>query len=455
MLAHRLIERKRNGGRIDPGEWRALVHAYASGHVADHEMAALLMAVYLRGLDRSELRSLTEALLGLGIPLFPPSSEAPRVDLHSTGGVGDKVALVLGPLVSSLGVPVPMILGRTMDPGGGTLDKLESIPGLRTQMSISAARSQVERIGCVMIGAPPDVAPLDDRLAALRYATATLESVPLIAASIVARKLGEGLSGLVLDIKQGAGSLLPSLDDALELATLTAELAADHGCEVVALLTAMDRPLGRAVGSALEAEEAIHALQGEGPPDLLELCYALGAEMLLLAHAAATREEARRRMTRAIASGAAARKFQEVIEAQGGNPAVVDDPAVLPQAEECELYVSPQRGFVARVDPRAVARGLAALGGGGAAPGGARMPAVGFVISAKPGDWAEPGEPLATIFARAPQDIIRGRAALSEAIQIADDAEPPLPLISHRIERGRTISCDPHGQERGDDPMQR
>jgi thymidine phosphorylase len=335
-----------------------------------------------------------------------------------------------------------MMVGRSMDPGGGTLERLEAIPGFRVDLSLAAARSQVDCIGCVITGCPPEVAPLDGRITTLRRATATMESVPLIAAEIAAKKLGEGLRGLVLDIKRGAGSVLPSLDDALELATLTAELANDHGCKTVALLTAMDRPLGRAVGSALETEEAIHVLQGEGPPDLLEVCYALGAEMLLLARVAATREEARRRMAEAIASGAAARKFQEIIEAQGGNPSVVDDPAVLPQAEECELYLSPQRGFVSRVDPRIIGRGLAELGGGGAVSNGTSTPAVGFVISAKPGDWAELGEPVATIFARTPQDIVRGRAVLGEAIQIADDAEPPLPLVSHRLADGRATLYD-------------
>lgn len=449
MLAQRLIERKRNGGRIDPGEWRALVHAYASGHVADYELAAFLMAVYLRGLDRSETRALTEALLALGAPLLPPSPDAARVDLQSTGGVGDKVALVVAPLVASLGVPVPMMMCGTRQLGGGTLERLEAIPGLRTELSLAAARSQLERVGCVMMVCPAEVAPLDRRLSGLRHATATVESVPLIAAEILTRKLPEGLRGLVLDIKRGPGSVVSSLDDAVELAAVTAELAGDHGCETVSLLTAMDRPLGRAVGSALETEEAIHALRGEGPPDLLEVCYALGAEMLLLARKAATREEARRRMMQAVASGTAAHKFQEVIEAQGGNPAVVEDPAVLPQADECELYLAPQRGFVARVDPRAVGRGLAALGGAGAAvQGDAVLPAVGFVISAKPGDWVEPGEPLATIFARTPRDVVRGRAALGEAIQIADAAEPPLPLISHRIEAGRTISYDHEATER-------
>ncbi|HET7621687.1 MAG TPA: thymidine phosphorylase [Gemmatimonadaceae bacterium] len=442
MLAQRLIERKRNGGRLEPGEWRALVHAYSSGHVADHELAAFLMAAYLRGLDLTEAHSLTEALLGLAEPLFPTAAGAFRVDLHSTGGVGDKAWLVVAPLLASLGVPVPMMLGACCDPVGGPLQKLLAIPGFRTTLSLAEAREQLDRIGCVLMECPREAAPLDARLAALRRATATAESPTFSAIEIAARKLVEGLRGLVLDIKIGPGAVMRSPRDGLALAVLLAELASARGCESVALLTAMDRPLGRAVGSALEIEEAIHALQGEGPPDLVEVSLALGAEMLLLARRAVTREEARELLGAAIASGAAARKLQEVIETQGGNPAVVDDPAALPQAEECELFVAPQRGFVACVEPRAVARGLATLCSGASVAGSAGEESVGFVVSAKPGDWVEEGEPLATVFARTAQDVARGRAALAEAIRIAEEVEAPLPLISHRVDTGRTTSYD-------------
>lgn len=433
MLAYRLIERKRDGGRIEPGEWRAVVRAYVAGHVPDYQMAALLMAIYLRGLDRAETTALTEAMLASGASLDLSHLPVARVDKHSTGGVGDKVSLVLAPLIASLGVAVPMMAGRSLGHTGGTLDKLEAIPGMRTDLTLAAARAQMERIGCVLIGQTDEVAPADRRLYALRGATATIDSIPLIASSIMSKKLAEGLTGLVLDIKRGSGAFLPELDRGVELARTMIALGRDHGCEVVALLTAMDRPLGRAVGNALETEEAILALRAEGPPDLMEVTYALGAEMLMLAGAATTPADARRRMEAAIASGAAARKFQEIIEAQGGNPGVVDDPAVLPQAEACELYEAPQRGFVARVEPRAVGRGVIALGGGRTRLGEAVDPTVGFVITVKPGDWVEAGEPVATVFARDAEGIAAGRSALRDAIRIADEAEHPLPLISHRI----------------------
>jgi pyrimidine-nucleoside phosphorylase len=433
MLAQRLIERKRDGGRIEPGEWRALVLAYAAGHVPDYQMAALLMAAFLRGLDRGETVALTEAMMASGLRLDLSHLRAPRVDKHSTGGVGDKVSLVLAPLVASLGVAVPMMSGRGLGHTGGTLDKLESIPGMRTDLTIRQCIVQLERIGCVLIGQTEEIAPADKKLYSLRSATSTVESIPLIASSIMSKKLAEDLTGLVLDVKRGSGSFMPELDRGLELARTMIDLGADHGCPVVALVTAMDRPLGRASGNALEVEEAIHALRGEGPPDLMRVTYALGAEMLQIAGVAASREAAWRDMEVAISSGRAAEKMRDIIDAQGGNGSVVDDPSVLPQASACELYDAPRRGFVARVEPRAIGRGIVALGGGRQRLDDVVDPTVGFVITAKPGDWVEQGEPLATIFARDASGIETGRACLREAIAIAEEAEPPLPLLSHRV----------------------
>ncbi len=268
---------------------------------------------------------------------------------------------------------------------------------------------------------------------ALRDATATVESIPLIAASIMSKKLAEDLTGLVLDMKRGSGSFLPELERVLELAEVMIKLGADHGCPCVALVTAMDRPLGRACGNALEVEEAIAALKGEGPADLMTVTYALGAEMLVLAGVSPDADAARRRLETAIGTGRAAECFQQIIEAQGGNPGVVDDPAVLPQAAECELYPAPRRGFVARVEPRPIGHGIIAMGGGRTRVEDVADPTVGFVITARPGDWVEAGEPLATIFARDRAGIGSGRQALRTAIVIADEAEPPLPLVSHRV----------------------
>ena len=433
MLALRLIERKRDGGRIDPGEWRALANAYAAGHIPDYQMAAFLMACFLRGLDRSETHSLTDAMLHSGETLDLAYLNKPRVDKHSTGGVGDKVSIVLAPLIASLGVTVPMMSGRGLGHTGGTLDKLESIPGFRTDLSLAEARTLLERLDCALIGQTAEIAPADRKMYALRDATGTVEAIPLIAASIMSKKMAEGLTGLVLDVKRGSGAFLPELERGLELARTMIELGADYGCPVVALVTAMDRPLGRACGNALEVEESILALRGDGPPDLMSVTYALGAEMLVLAEAAPDHEAARRMMERAIGTGRAAEHFQKMIEAQGGNPAVVDDPALLPQAAEVELYTAPRRGFVARVEPRTIGRGITSLGGGRATMEDTLDLSVGFMITARPGDWVEQGEPLASIFARDRAGVESGRTTLRTAITIADEADPPLPLVSHRV----------------------
>ncbi len=431
MLALRLIERKRDGGRIEAGEWRALANAYAAGHIPDYQMASFLMACFLRGLDRAETNSLTDAMLRSGEVLDLEYLGRPRIDKHSTGGVGDKVSIVLAPLISSLGVAVPMMSGRGLGHTGGTLDKLESIPGFDTHLSLDTAKTLIETLNCALIGQTAEIAPADRKMYALRDATGTVESIPLIAASIMSKKLAEGLTGLVLDVKRGSGAFLPELG--LELAQTMIGIGADHGCPVIALLTAMDRPLGRACGNALEVEESILALKGEGPADLMNVTYALGAEMLMLANAAKDRDDAHRMMERAIGTGRAAEHFQKIIEAQGGNPAVVDDPAILPQAAEVELFAAPRRGFISRVEPRAIGKGIIALGGGRTTMEDRLDLSVGFVITARPGDWVEQGEPLATIFAKDRTGVESGRQTLRSAIIIADEADPPLPLISHRV----------------------
>ncbi|MCC6243159.1 MAG: thymidine phosphorylase [Gemmatimonadaceae bacterium] len=433
MLARSLIERKRDGGTIAPAEWRRLMQDYADGAVPDYQMSALAMAIYFQGLDADETAALTDAMLESGSTLKLDHLRCARIDKHSTGGVGDKVSLILAPLVASLGVAVPMMSGRGLGHTGGTLDKLESIPGFRTNLSLAQATTLVEQLGCALIGQTNEIAPADRRLYALRDATATVESIPLISASIMSKKLAEGLTGLVLDVKRGSGAFLPELDRGLALARTMIELGAHRGCPVVALLTAMDRPLGRACGNAIEVEESIMALRGEGPPDLMKVTYALGAEMLVMAGVVADRDDARRRMEVAISSGKAAAKFQAIIEAQGGDPRVVDDPGLLPQAAECELYLAPRDGVAAQIEPKAVGRGITRLGGGRNRVEDTVDPSVGFVITARPGDIVRAGEPLATIFARNGTGVADGRDVLATAIVIADDAEPPIPLISHRV----------------------
>jgi len=434
MLVVPLIERKRDGRALTPEEWSALVAAYTDGRVPDYQMSALLMAVLLRGLERQELAALTDAMLASGQRLSFDSWPTPRVDKHSTGGVGDKVSLVLAPLVAACGVAVPMMSGRGLGHTGGTLDKLEAIPGFRTGLSLAEAKAQVLKLGCAMIGQTPEIAPADRRIYALRDVTGTVEAIPLIAASIMSKKLAEGLNALVLDVKRGSGAFLPRLEQSLELARTMIALGEDRGCPTVALLTAMDRPLGRACGNALETEEAIGALRGEGPEDLLEVTYALGAEMLLAAGIEKTSKRARQRLANALASGLAAEKFEQVIEAQGGNPKVVEDPSVLPQAKEVEVYAAPRTGVVAKVEPKTIGRAVVAMGGGRRKVEDEVDPTVGFVITVKPGDKVLAGEPIASVFARDPGGMKLGFEALQQAIVVGDKlTEKPLPLISHRV----------------------
>ncbi|HVH08379.1 MAG TPA: thymidine phosphorylase [Gemmatimonadales bacterium] len=436
MLVGPLIERKRDGGALTPEEWSALVAAYTDGRVPDYQMAALLMAVVLRGLERHELAALTDAMLASGQRLSFDTWPTPRVDKHSTGGVGDKVSLVLAPLVAACGVAVPMMSGRGLGHTGGTLDKLEAIPGFRTGLSLAEAKAQVLKIGCALIGQTPEIAPADRRMYALRDVTGTVEAIPLIAASIMSKKLAEGLNALVLDVKRGSGAFLPELEQSLELARTMIALGDDRGCPTVALVTAMDRPLGRACGNALETEEAILALRGEGPPDLMEVTYALGVEMLLAAGVEKASKKARQRLENALGSGLAAEKFERVIAAQGGNPAVVEDPSGLPQAKAVEVYNAPRTGVVTRVTPKIIGRTVVAMGGGRLQVDDPVDPTVGFVITVKPGDKVLAGEPIASVFAQDAGGIKLGFEGLAQAIGIEDRLrEKALPLISHRVSR--------------------
>src|SRR6476469_4864884 len=275
MIVPRLIERKRDGGRLEPAEIRELVLEYARGRIPDYQVSALLMAIYFRGLDRAEMHALMKAMIESGKRLNLSGLPMNRVDKHSTGGVGDKTSLILAPLVASLGVAVPMMSGRGLGHTGGTLDKLESIPGFRTGLSLAEAEKQIARIGCAMISQTDEIVPADRKIYALRDATATVEVIPLIAASIMSKKIAESISGLVLDIKRGSGSFLPELEQEIKLAEAMIDLGEAHACPVVALVTAMDRPLGNACGNALEVAEAIEVLKGAGPADLIEVTFAL------------------------------------------------------------------------------------------------------------------------------------------------------------------------------------
>jgi pyrimidine-nucleoside phosphorylase len=429
-----LIARKRDGGRITPAEWREFAAEYAAGRLPDYQVSALLMAIFFRGLDDAETYALMEAMLDSGGRLDFSHLKARAVDKHSTGGVGDKVSIILAPLVAVCGVPVPMMSGRGLGHTGGTLDKLEAIPGFNTRITLAQATAQVEKLGCALIGQTSEIAPADKKLYALRDATATVEAIPLIAASIMSKKLAEGLSGLVLDVKTGAGAFLPETERALQLAQTMVAIGARRDCPVVALLTNMDQPLGVACGNAIEIEESLDVLRGGGPADTREVTLALGAEMLVLGGVSADTGHARELLENALASGAALERFRQIVAAQGGDPRVIDEPEkVLPQAPEQQTYFSHRSGFVARVEPRVIGQGIITLGGGRRTMEDTVDPAVGFRVLVNPGDRIMRGQPMATVYARDAAGIEAGMAALKQAIVVAEDDHSPPPLISHRV----------------------
>ena len=439
MVVPRLIERKRDGGALTAEEWRALVRRYAAGEVPDYQMSALLMAVMFRGLDANELEALTAAMLDSGARLPRPASGPVRVDKHSTGGVGDKTSLILAPLLAACGVAVPMMSGRGLGHTGGTLDKLEAIPGFTTRMPLEQAADQLDAIGVVMFGQTDEIVPADRRLYALRDVTATVESIPLITASIMSKKLAEQLDALVLDVKVGSGAFMPVLDDARTLARTMIGVGDAAGCRTVALLTAMDRPLGRTAGNAIEVAESIAALRGEGAGDLMEVTLALGAEMLLLAGGAPDHAGALRILKATLRSGAALDRFREVIRRQGGDPRVVDDPSLLPAAPVVREVHAGHAGRMPPLPPRVLGELVVALGGGRRVADDRVDPAVGLEVLPRAGQHVAHDEVIARVHARSEADADAAGSGLRRAIDRAFQArEEPLPLVIERVTREGT-----------------
>jgi pyrimidine-nucleoside phosphorylase len=433
MILRDLIERKRDGGRLTAAELRDVANAAASGSVPDYQLSALLMAIFWRGLDDDETSQLTQAMLATGNRLQRPASAGAWVDKHSTGGVGDKTSLILAPLLASLGVAVPMMSGRGLGHTGGTLDKLESIPGFRTDLSLARAEAQLAEIGCALIGQTSEIAPADRRLYALRDATATVECIQLIAASIMSKKLAEGLTGLVLDVKRGSGAFLPDLDRGLALARTMIALGTAAGVPVVTLMTAMDRPLGNACGNALEVRECLDVLRGGGPADLWTVTEALAVEMLTLARPGLDREAAATTLRGALTSGRALEKFREIVAAQGGDPHVIDDPSLLPAAPVTGPLVATRSGWVTEILPRPVGHAIIALGGGRTRADDAVNPAVGVELCVRVGELVSEGQSLAVIHAASPSALEDARHRLSGAINIGEAGAPMLPWVSHRV----------------------
>lgn len=423
MFPQHIIARKRDGHALTAAEIQAFVQGATDGSWADYQLSALLMAIFLRGMTAEETACYTDAMMRSGVVADLSGVPGVKVDKHSTGGVGDNVSIPLAPMVAACGVPVPMISGRGLGHSGGTLDKLESIPGFRTDLSLAAYRAQVGKIGCALIGQTRDLAPADKKLYALRDVTATVESIPLICGSILSKKLAEGIDALVLDVKFGAGAFMKTEAEARTLAVELVRVGQAGGKKVRAVLTAMEQPLGRAVGNALEVAESIACLRGEGPADVMEVTTTLGTHMLILGGVATNEADARVRLQSSISSGAALAKFREIIAAQGGDPTVIDHPERLPRAKHQIPFPSSKGGYVHRVDAMGVALAALQLGAGRVKAEDKIDPAVGVSHLVKVGEGVAVGFPLAVIHASSEAAVAAARALLERAIVIGDD--PP------------------------------
>ncbi len=433
MRAVDIICKKRDGHALSAAEIETFVAAATHHTWPDYQVSALLMAIVLRGMDAAETATLTGAMVRSGVKLDLSDLPGPKVDKHSTGGVGDKTSLILAPLAAACGVVVPMMSGRGLGHTGGTLDKLEAIPGFRVGLSLEEFRTALRKVGCAMIGQTAEIAPADKVLYALRDVTGTVESIPLISASIMSKKIAEGINGLVLDVKCGCGAFMKNPADARRLAESLVSIGNAEGVRTQALLTAMDVPLGRAVGNALEVSECVKVLKGEGPPDIEYLSVILAARMVWLAGMAATLEEAETKVRAALTSGRGVEKLREIIIQQGGDPHVVDDPRRLPAAPQREYVRAHRPGHVQGFHAERVGKATVVLGAGRNRVEDRVDPAVGVIVLVRPGEQVKAGDPLLELHHRDASQLAAAQAMLHDACVIHDAPPPPAPLVLDTI----------------------
>jgi len=436
-----IIRKKRDGGELSKAEIEFMVAGYTRDEIPDYQVSSWLMALLVKGMSGAELAALTEAMLNSGEVLDLSEIPGRKVDKHSTGGVGDKTSLVLAPVAAAGGLKVPMISGRGLGHTGGTLDKLESIPGFNVNLSLDEFRSMLHECGCSLIGQTKEIAPADKKLYALRDVTGTVESPNLICASIMSKKLAEGIDALVLDVKTGSGAFMKKEEDAVHLAKLMVETGERMGKRTLALITDMDQPLGNCVGNALEVIECVQVLKGGGPEDLRQLCLELCGWMFYLGERTATVEEGRALATRIIEDGSGLEKFKEIVRLQGGDPAAVDDVSRLPQAQHTMELRSKHTGFVAAIACEQVGTATVVLGGGRERKEDDVDPAVGLVLHKKVGDAVAEGESLATIHYNSDARLDEAIALLEGAYRITNTARyMPQPLV-RRVIAGATSAA--------------
>jgi len=433
MRAVDLICQKRDGGALDRAAIDFFVSGVTDGSLPDYQASALLMAILLRGMSAEETAALTDAMVRSGVRVHYPDIDGTPVDKHSTGGVGDKTSLILAPLAAACGAYVPMMSGRGLGHTGGTLDKLEAIPGFRTALSLDELRQGLAQIGCAMIGQTSEIAPADKKLYALRDVTGTVESIPLICASIMSKKIAEGIGGLVLDVKTGAGAFMKTLPASRALAESLVSIGVASGLRTEALITSMDAPLGRMVGNSLEVIESIETLKGKGPEDLERLSVLLAARMLIVAGVEPDEARAELRIREALRSGAGVEKLRAIVEFQGGDPRVVDDYGRLPAAPDRHDVTAPRSGYVSALHAGLVGQAAVALGAGRARLDDVIDPGVGIEVIAHVGAVVREGETVLRVHHRGGRGLEDAVRLLAEAVEIGDARPSPRPIVVDRV----------------------
>jgi pyrimidine-nucleoside phosphorylase len=433
MRAVDLIRHKRDGGVLDPAAINFFVAGVTAGSLPDYQASALLMAIVLRGMSPDETAALTDAMVRSGVRVHYPDIDGTPVDKHSTGGVGDKTSLVLAPLVAACGAYVPMMSGRGLGHTGGTLDKLEAIPGFRTGLSLDELRRGLATVGCAMIGQTAEIAPADKKLYALRDVTGTVESIPLICASIMSKKIAEGIGGLVLDVKTGTGAFMKTRADSRALAESLVAIGVASGLRTEALITSMDAPLGRMVGNSLEVIESIDTLKGHGPEELEHLSVLLAARMLIVAGIERDDARAESRVREALRSGAGLEKLRAIVEFQGGDPRVIDDYRRLPAAPDRHDVPAPRSGYVASLHAEQIGRAAVALGAGRAKMDDVVDPGVGIEVLVPLGVQVKAGEPVLRLHHRGGRGLEEASVLLSESVHISEAPVTPAPLVVDRV----------------------